>query len=73
MSDEIERGPTPERPVSKRVFDVITDLQKGAVIPRDRADLRRALDRADTPLVGRAAGDAAIGGMTRPTPRADTP
>jgi hypothetical protein len=67
---EVERGPPPDNAVSKRVYDMIGDIQTGTIGQRDRGDLRKALDKADAPLTGRAASDGAIRGMTRPTPKA---
>lgn len=61
----IERPPRPDgngpkAEVSKRVYDVCTDLIGRNVSDADRTTLRKELDKADKPLTGRDAGDAAI-------------
>lgn len=58
---EIERPPRPQNnPVAERVYDVCTDLRKGAVSENDRGTLRRELDKADAPITGRPKADAAL-------------
>ena len=49
---------------------MIGEIESGGISRRDRGDLRKALDKADAPLTGRAASDGAIRSMTRPTPKA---
>lgn len=63
---EVERPPRPENnPVAERVYDVCTDLRKGAVSENDRGTLRRELDKADVGLVGRPKSDAALNGISK--------
>lgn len=69
-AEERER-PTPVTDVEKRADSVIKDLADRVVPKPYREALGKALDAADKPLAGKAAGDAAIGRIgSRYTPRA---
>lgn len=57
--------PKPVTDVERRVNDVISDLTGRKVSNGDRGRLRKAVDAADAPLTGRAAGDSALGRISR--------
>lgn len=64
MSDPPQSDP--EAPPSRGVVDQVVDaLDKRLVGRSDRVRLRGALDKADAPLTGRAAGDEALGRIAR--------
>lgn len=61
----VDEQPAPVTDVERRVNDMITDIQSGGVSPPDRTRLRGALDKADADPAGRAAGDAALGRISK--------
>lgn len=64
-SVQADEQPAPVTDVERRVNDMITDIQSGGVSPPDRTRLRGALDKADAAPAGRAAGDAALGRISK--------
>jgi hypothetical protein len=59
------RNPAQPDPVKDRVDAVIHDLQRRLVGDSDREKLHKELDTADKPPIGRAAGDSALGRISR--------
>ena len=61
MSDPPQSDNTPDAPPKRGPVDEVVDaLDKRLVGRTDRTRLRGALDKADAPLTGRAAGDEAL-------------
>ena len=58
----------PDDPAHRRAHDVIGDILSGKVTKPAREAVRRALDKADAPLTGRAASDAGLGRAIRFAP-----